>query len=137
MVERYLETLRTEFWVVSTVTKVVHLAGVSESSCDNTRWRTICGWPYMDSLHIVENTGSRQDPSANGVSSYAKHKTSLRLSQTSTMNDPRFPPRRGIAGLTSEPLIGNIELECLHRNDIVPDRYIIPALSHVHSFPVR
>ena len=77
MVEHYLETLRTKFWVVNTVTKVVHLPGVSESSCDNTHWHTICGC-HMDSLHIAENTESRQDPSANGFKLRVTRSTRLR-----------------------------------------------------------
>ena len=54
MVEHYLETLRTKFWVVNSLTKVVHLPGVSESSCDNTHWRTFCGWPYGLAPHRRE-----------------------------------------------------------------------------------
>ena len=54
MVEHYLETLRTKFWVVNSLTKVVHLPGVSESSCDNAHWHTICGWPYGFAPHRRE-----------------------------------------------------------------------------------
>ena len=48
------EPLPTKFWVVNSLTKVVHLPGVSESSCDNTPWHTICGWPYGFAPHRRE-----------------------------------------------------------------------------------
>ena len=54
MVEHYLETLRQKFWVVNSVTKVVHLPGVSEISVDSTHWHTLCGWPYGLSPHHKE-----------------------------------------------------------------------------------
>ena len=54
MVEYYLETLRTKFWVINAVIKVVHLPEISESSCDNTHWHTICGWSYRFAPHRRE-----------------------------------------------------------------------------------
>ena len=45
MVEHYLETLRRKFGF-NTITKVVYLPGVSETSIDSTHWHSICGWPY-------------------------------------------------------------------------------------------
>ena len=54
IVEHYLETLRQKFWVVNTVTKMIHLPGVSETSTDSTHWHTICGWPYGFAPHRRE-----------------------------------------------------------------------------------
>ena len=54
IVEHYLETLRQKFWVVNTMTKMIHLPGVSETSTDSTHWHTICGWPYGFAPHRRE-----------------------------------------------------------------------------------
>ncbi|CAE7330768.1 unnamed protein product [Symbiodinium necroappetens] len=38
----------------NTMTKMVHLAEISETSTDSTHWRTICGWPYGFAPHRRE-----------------------------------------------------------------------------------
>ncbi|CAE7028562.1 unnamed protein product [Symbiodinium natans] len=54
LVEHYLETLRTKFWVVNTTTKCIHIPGVPEVATENIHWHTICGWPYGLAPHRKE-----------------------------------------------------------------------------------
>ena len=51
MVQKEVQALQHQFWVVNPMTKVCHVPAVPETCIDNSRWVTLCGWNYGTSLY--------------------------------------------------------------------------------------
>lgn len=51
MIQKEVQALQHQFWVVNPMTKVCHVPAVPETCIDNGRWETLCGWNYGTSLY--------------------------------------------------------------------------------------